>query len=84
MSGRAKVMSYESLLPLLPRLDMPALLITGGQDPTTSPEQRDAFLRASPRHTKAEFERAGHFVHADNPGPYARLVIDFARSSAQR
>lgn len=47
---------------------MPALLITGGQDPTTSPEQRDAFHHASSRHTIAEFERAGHFVHADDPG----------------
>ncbi len=76
--------AYESLLPLLPRLDMPALLITGGQDPTTSSGQRDAFHHASPRHTIAEFERAGHFVHADDPGPYARLIIDFARSSTQR
>jgi proline iminopeptidase len=76
--------AYESLLPLLPRLDIPALLITGGQDSTTSPEQRDAFHHASPRHTMAEFERAGHFVHADDPGAYARLVIDFARSSTQR
>jgi proline iminopeptidase len=75
--------AYESLLPLLPRLDMPALLITGGQDPTTSPELRDAFQHASPRHTIAEFEQAGHFVHADDPGPYARLVIDFVRSFTQ-
>jgi pimeloyl-ACP methyl ester carboxylesterase len=51
---------YESLLPLLPGLGMPALLITGGQDPTTSPEQRDAFRTASPRHATAEFEQAGH------------------------
>jgi pimeloyl-ACP methyl ester carboxylesterase len=75
---------YESLLPLLPRLDMPALLITGGQDPTTSPEPRDAFQHTSSRHTIEEFEQAGYFVHADDPGPYARLVIDFVRSSTQR
>lgn len=76
--------AYESLLPLLPRLDMPALLITGGQDPTTSSEQRDAFRHAAPRRATAEFEPAGHFVHADDPEAYARLVIDFARSSTQR
>jgi proline iminopeptidase len=69
----------QSLLPLLPRLAMPALLITGGRDPTTSPEQRDAFRRGSPRHTMMEFERAGHFVHADEPDRYARAVINFVR-----
>jgi pimeloyl-ACP methyl ester carboxylesterase len=63
---------------------MPALLITGGQDPTTSFEQGDAFHHASPRHAMAEFERAGHFAHADDPEAYARLVTDFARSSSQR
>jgi proline iminopeptidase len=76
--------AYESLLPLLRRLGMPALLITGGQDPTTSSELRDAFRHASPQHAIAEFERAGHFVHADDPGSHARLVIDFVRSSTQR
>ena len=33
---------YDSLLALLPRLPAPALLITGGQDPLTSAEQRHA------------------------------------------
>ncbi len=72
---------FESSLPALPRLGLPALLITGGQDPTTSPEQRDAFRRASPRHATAEFSRAGHFVHADEPDRYARTVIDFVRDA---
>lgn len=75
--------AYESSLPLLTRLDMPALLITGSQDPTTSTEQRNSFRRASPRHAMAEFEQAGHFVHADELDLYADAVIDFARDSAQ-
>jgi proline iminopeptidase len=71
--------AYQSLLPLLPGLAMPALLITGGQDPTTSPEQRDAFRRGSPRHAMVEFQRAGHFVHANEPDRYARTIIKFVR-----
>lgn len=73
--------AYQCLLPLLPRLEIPALLITGGRDPTTSAEQRDAFGRGSPRHTMAEFERAGHFVHADEPDRYARAIIKFVRGA---
>jgi proline iminopeptidase len=71
----------HSLLPLLSRLARPALLITGGRDPTTSPEQRDAFRRGSPRHTMMEFERAGHFVHADEPDRYAQTIIKFVRGA---
>jgi proline iminopeptidase len=71
--------AYQSLLPLLPRLARPALLITGGRDPTTSPEQRDGFRRGSPRRTMTEFERAGHFAHADEPDRYARAIVKFVR-----
>lgn len=71
--------AYQSLLPLLPRLEMPALLIVGGHDPTTSPDQRDAFCRGSSRRTMAVFERAGHFAHADEPDRYARAIIEFIR-----
>ena len=74
--------AYESLLGLLPRVAAPALLITGGYDPVTSPEQRDAFRRASPRHRLLEVPAAGHFVHADDPLNYARAVADFVRASA--
>jgi proline iminopeptidase len=69
---------YQSLLPLLGELDMPALLITGGLDPTTSPEQREAFRRSSPGHTALDFATAGHFVHADQPADYAQAVTRFA------
>jgi proline iminopeptidase len=68
---------FESLLPLLAELQMPALLVTGGLDPTTSPEQRAAFDRIRVPHAAARFEHAGHFVHADQPDAYAQAVIDF-------
>ena len=74
--------AYESLLGLLARLAAPALLITGGYDPLTSPAQRDAFRRASPGHRLLEVAGAGHFVHADEPLQYASAVSDFVRSAA--
>jgi pimeloyl-ACP methyl ester carboxylesterase len=74
--------SHESLLGLLPRLTAPALLITGGYDPLTSPEQQDAFRQASPRHRLLEIAGAGHFAHADDPLTYARAVSGFVRSAA--
>jgi len=70
---------YQSLLPLLSKLEVPALLITGGHDPTTSPEQREAFRSSSPRHTIAAFEHGGHFVHAEHPEDYAQTVIRYIR-----
>jgi len=74
--------AYEPLLGLLPQLAAPALLITGGYDPLTSPGQRDAFRRASPRHRLLEVAGAGHFAHADDPLKYASAVSDFVRSAA--
>jgi len=67
------------MLGLLPRLAAPALLITGGHDPLTAPEQRAAFGSAPPRQV-LEFPRAGHFVHADDPVQYADTVMNFVRS----
>jgi pimeloyl-ACP methyl ester carboxylesterase len=71
------------MLGLLPQVTSPALLITGGLDPLTSPAQRAAFLKAAPRHEELEFPRAGHFVHADDPVPYAKSVMNYVRVSTE-
>lgn len=75
--------AYQSQLPLLAGLRAPALLITGGLDPTTSPEQRDAFSHGPAPHATRVFEHAGHFVHADQPDDYAQAVITFIQSQAR-
>jgi proline iminopeptidase len=72
--------TYDCLLPLLARLAAPALLVTGGLDPLTSAEQRDAFQRASRHNQMREFRQAGHFVHADEPDAYASIVAEFLRA----
>jgi len=73
----------ESMLGLLPQVTSPALLITGGLDPLTSPAQRAAFLTAAPRHEELEFPQAGHFVHADDPVPYATAVMNYVRVATE-
>ena len=73
--------SEEPVQHLLAGLHVPLLLIVGGHDPLTSPEQREAF-RSAARSRVLEVPAAGHFVHADDPLQYASAVSDFVRSAA--
>jgi len=73
--------SEEPVQRLLAGLQVPLLLIVGGHDPLTSPEQRAAF-RSAPHSRVLEVPAAGHFVHADDPLQYASAVSDFVRSAA--
>jgi pimeloyl-ACP methyl ester carboxylesterase len=66
---------------LLAGAALPVLLITGGHDPLTSAEQREA-LRLAPRGRVLEVPGAGHFVHADDPLQYASAVSGFVRWAA--
>ncbi|MGW4643748.1 alpha/beta fold hydrolase [Sphaerisporangium sp. NPDC004334] len=74
----------ESLLPLLGRLTQPALLIKGGHDPVTSPEEIRLFRERVPSGSFRRFDGAGHFVHAEEPEEYARLVAAFVAGEAGR
>jgi proline iminopeptidase len=71
----------EPVQHLLAGVQVPMLLIVGGHDPLTSPEQRAAF-RSAPRGRVLEVPAAGHFVHADDPLHYASAVADFVRAAA--
>ena len=73
--------SQEPVQHLLAGLQVPLLLIVGGHDPLTTPEQREAF-RSAPRGQVLEVLEAGHFVHADDPLHYASAVSDFVRVAA--
>jgi proline iminopeptidase len=72
---------YEPMFPLLPTLEMPALLITGGRDTISGAELRAAFRAASRANQLIEFPEAGHFAHADNPDAYAAAITTFLAST---
>lgn len=73
---------YEPMFPLLPTLEMPALLITGGRDTISGAELSEAFRAASPANQLIEFPEAGHFAHADTPDAYAAAVTAFLTETA--
>jgi len=67
----------ESLLPLLPRVEQPALLIRGGSDPVTSPTEIARFRAEVPRGWVEVFEASAHFVQLEEPERYADTVRGF-------
>lgn len=73
---------FESLVPLLRGLVMPALLMTGAADLVTPPEHRDAFSALVPRGQVQVFEQAGHFVQLEQAEAYADLVTGFVSAAA--
>jgi proline iminopeptidase len=77
----ADQVSEEPAQHLLAGLRAPLLLIVGGHDPLTSPEQREA-VRSAPRGQVLEVAAAGHFVHADDPLGYASAVAEFVLGAA--
>jgi proline iminopeptidase len=68
---------YESLLPLLSGLRTPALLILGGSDLVTTPEQADAFRSQVPGGRVEVFDRSAHFVQFEQAEEYSALVTAF-------
>lgn len=67
----------ESLVPCLDRLTQPSLLIKGEHDPITSAEEITLFQSHVASGTYRLFEGVGHFVHAEAPEDYTKLVTDF-------
>ena len=67
----------ESLLPLLSRVDQPAILIKGGADPVTSPTEVERFRTDVPHGRVHVFEQSGHFPQLEEPDRYAATVRGF-------
>lgn len=68
---------FEDLLPMLGTLRMPVRLVRGEADLVTSPAQIEAFVEFHGEESVETVESAGHFVQAEQPERYTRLVWDF-------
>lgn len=67
----------EPLLQHLGQLAQPALLIKGEHDPATSPQEIELFRSDVPDGTYFYATGSGHFVHAEQPDLFARLITEF-------
>ena len=72
---------YAPHTPLLSRLTQPALLIKGDLDPIPSAGEVSDFVWLRPGAQLHRFPGVGHFVQAEQPEAYAKLVGDFVSGS---
>ncbi|WP_371406535.1 alpha/beta hydrolase [Kribbella sp. NBC_00662] len=70
----------EPVLQYLGQLTQPALLIKGEYDPATSEQEIELFRADVPNGTYYYSAGVGHFLHAEQPDLYAKLVTDFLLS----
>jgi pimeloyl-ACP methyl ester carboxylesterase len=64
---------------LLPRLDVPALVLVGGEDAITPPDVARAMASALPQATLAVIPGAGHTPSVERPIPTAEALAGFVR-----
>jgi len=55
----------------------PALFIRGGQSGYVTPEDEPRIRELFPRAQIQTIAAAGHWVHADQPDEFLRLLLDF-------
>jgi pimeloyl-ACP methyl ester carboxylesterase len=74
--GRAKDL-WESLR----RLSVPTLIVRGEKSKELPRQVFDQMLASNPRISGIEIANAGHWVHADQPEQFFRIIKDFANQS---
>ncbi len=57
--------------------DGPVFWVTGGRSPYVQPEHVDAMRELFPRTFQITLKRAGHWVHADDPGAFLEVCRRF-------
>lgn len=81
---RARVLAegtiYQSIIPRLSELSMPALLMKGEHDPITCEKQVDAFRMLVPNGRTERFSTSGHWIRHEEPRRYIDTVLDFLSS----
>jgi pimeloyl-ACP methyl ester carboxylesterase len=75
---------YAEVEALLPRLDVPTLVLWGDRDPLLSVGQAERLVDTLPNATLAVFKKTGHFVPEERPDGVAGYVDDFFRAHSSR
>ncbi|AXB80409.1 alpha/beta fold hydrolase [Novosphingobium sp. P6W] len=73
---RAYPLDLPRLAALLPGIDVPVLVLSGGDDPFVPPSNGE-FLKARLPHCEAQVIEAGHFVWEDAAEEYARCATEW-------
>ena len=79
MRGTLVRIVNEDLRQLLPRLDLPVLLIWGDHDTEAPLEDGRVMERLIPDAGLVVFEGAGHYAYLEQPGRFCRIVEVFLR-----
>jgi proline iminopeptidase len=68
---------YQSIIPRLSGLTMPALLMKGEHDPITCEKQVAAFIDRVPQGRVERFAASGHWIRYEEAARYAATVLAF-------
>lgn len=71
-----EIFEHFDLRPLLPRLTMPTLVITGAEDFITGPRAAEDFS-AIPGARSVVLDRAGHMIFVETPDRFREAVLSF-------
>jgi pimeloyl-ACP methyl ester carboxylesterase len=63
--------------PLLPRIDVPVLVVVGSEDPITPPDDVRAWAAQIPNARVEVVEGAAHVPNLEQPGPFNTVLADF-------
>ena len=76
-AGSCDVLATADLTDLAPRVGAETLVVVGGADAATPPEDALALARALPRSRFVELPGAGHLANLEVPERFAEVVRDF-------
>ena len=73
-AARAALIERESMLPLLPKLEVPVLVVSGAEDTRYPPAETQAIARRIPKARFLTVEDSAHLTPLEQPEIAARLV----------
>ncbi|UBF27549.1 alpha/beta fold hydrolase [Kovacikia minuta CCNUW1] len=76
LSKRASKLDYAART-LLPKLEIPILLLWGKKDKMVPPKLAPLFVKYNPRLTLIEIDNAGHCLHDESPEEVNQLMLDW-------